>query len=79
MEKFGIYQILEALGRMNNGSAPAAAEQPVPPPAPPRAEPTAAKTEESPYPAPSYFNAKILEVMEKHDRLSKKIDRDNGK
>ena len=77
MEKFGIYQILEALGRMN-GTAGAPASSDSPPreaPPPPKAEPKT-PPEESPFPEPSYFNAKIREVMENHDRISKRIDRD---
>ena len=82
MEKFGIYQILQALGGLS--SAQTEKEQasptqtknaPAESPAPAQGKQTenAVQGKTSFLPPPSYFNARMLEIMNRHEEISRRI------
>lgn len=87
MEKFGIYQILQALGRLNASqnaekapsAAPATGDGNAAPSSAAPIEKQADPPRPSILPPPSYFNQRMLEIMNRHDEVSRRIDQKYGK
>ena len=86
MEKFGIYQILQALGGLS--AAQTEKEQALPiqsqgfqGESPTQSNQTEKSTQnaQSCLPPPSYFNQRLLEIMNRHDEVSRRIDQKHGK
>lgn len=83
MEKFGIYQILQALGGLSGAQTE---KEQVPAPQSERAtaqsqenvQPLKNETSSAPaksfLPPPAYFNARMLEIIQRHETISRRID-----
>lgn len=76
MEKFGIFNILSALGNLTEEARQDAPETVNPPPA------QSCKTQGAPVSEPGIFTGeermnKMLSVLERHEQISKRIDKNN--
>ncbi len=88
MEKFGIYQILQALGGlsgMQNEKEQGSASQTERTNTQTQANTQPTKNENSSapkqsfLPPPAYFNARMLEIIQRHETISRRIDEKHKK
>ena len=88
MEKFGIYQILQALGSLSSAqtekeqitsSQSQGFQSESPSPTQDNQTENTVQGKTSFLPPPSYFNARLLEIMDRHDVVSRRIDEKYGK